>query len=58
MINPRKNTERLAREIEERFLHFATRLVRTSERRRKGRVAPVGMTVFGSLAEMVGNEQF
>jgi hypothetical protein len=38
---------RLAREIEERFLHFATRLVRRSERERRGRAAPVGMTGLG-----------
>ena len=38
------------RSIEERFLDCVARLVRKSERGRKGRATPLGMTWLGNLA--------
>ena|SRR5450631_920126 len=53
---------RLTRSLEERFLHFAARLVRRSERERKDRAASVGgcdffvMTGLGALAEWLQDQ--
>jgi hypothetical protein len=41
------------RSIEEGFLDCVARLVRMSERERKSRTTPLGMTGLGALAEMV-----
>jgi hypothetical protein len=42
-----EKTTRLAREIEEGFLDCVARLVRRSERGRKGRATSLGMTGLG-----------